>query len=81
MKACQSCCLSGLQPGISGAICQFGNIDPILKRRLADLGVTEGSKITVKRCCLWGGPILLECGGQLLGIRQKEAAKIEVSVS
>ncbi|RCX12493.1 ferrous iron transport protein A [Fontibacillus phaseoli] len=80
MTPCQ-CCLSGLQPGNSGSICRFGNIDPILKRRLADLGVAEGSNITVKRLCLWGGPILLECGGQLLGIRQKEAAKIEVLVS
>lgn len=80
MTPCQSC-LTSLQPGNSGLICRFGNIDPVLKRRLADLGVTKGSNITVKRCCLWGGPILLECDGQLLGIRHKEAAKIEVSVS
>lgn len=80
MTPCHSCLL-GLKPGVSGSICQFGNIDPILKRRLADLGIEEGSQITVKRYCLWGGPVLLECSGQLLGIRQKEAAKIEVAVS
>ncbi|WP_334073807.1 FeoA family protein [Paenibacillus sp. A14] len=70
-----------LKPGDSGTICQFGNIDPVLKRRLADLGISEGSAIQVKQYCLWGGPVVLECGGQLLGIRKKEAVHIEVAVS
>ncbi|WP_435921907.1 FeoA family protein [Paenibacillus sp. DYY-L-2] len=80
MSSCPNCLL-GLKPGKSAAISRFGNIDPILKRRLSDLGIAEGSRITVKRYCLWGGPVLLECDGQLLGIRQKEAAQIEVAVS
>ncbi|MNI98565.1 FeoA domain protein [compost metagenome] len=53
----------------------------MLKRRLADLGVAEGSSVSIKRRCPLGGPIMLECCGQLLGIRQKEAAQIEVYVS
>ncbi|MGG6312500.1 FeoA family protein [Paenibacillus macerans] len=80
MTSCR-CCLLGLKPGTECSITQIGNMDPILKRRLADLGILEGTSITVKRYCLWGGPVTLECGGQLLGIRQKEAAHIEVAVS
>ncbi|MEF2966936.1 FeoA family protein [Paenibacillus sp. M1] len=80
MTPCPNC-LSGLKPGDSCSIRQFGGIDPILKRRLNDLGIAEGSHITVKRFCLWGGPVLLEFDGQLIGIRHREAAKIEVAVS
>lgn len=75
-----NCCLLGLKPGITGAIKQIGDMDPVLKRRLSDLGVIEGSNIMVKRYCPWGGPVTLECKGQLLGIRQKEASFIEVTV-
>ncbi|MFD1178505.1 ferrous iron transport protein A [Paenibacillus puldeungensis] len=80
MELCQ-CCLIALKPGTKGSITQIGDMDPILKRRLADLGIQEGSSVTVKRYCPGGGPVTLECCGQLLGIRQKEAAYIEVSVS
>ncbi|MED4955212.1 FeoA family protein [Paenibacillus sp. FSL R5-0527] len=80
METCRFCLLR-LKPGASARVADFGKMDPILKRRLADLGIREGSRITVKRYCLLGGPVTLECGGQLLGIRQKEAANIEVMVS
>lgn len=80
MSACHNCLL-GLKPGISAEISHFGAIDPALKRRLADLGISIGSNITIKRYCPCGGPLMLECCGQLLGIRQKEAAEIKVAVS
>ncbi|WP_110933631.1 FeoA family protein [Paenibacillus bouchesdurhonensis] len=83
MYASDTCskCLLHLKPGASGCIQHFGNIDPMLKQRLADLGVTEGSYVTVKRYCPWGGPVTLESGGQLLGIRKQQASYIEVVVS
>ncbi|WMT39824.1 FeoA family protein [Paenibacillus sp. D2_2] len=80
MSDCQNCLL-GLRPGTSVEIRQFGSIDPTLKRRLADLGICVGSNITIKRYCPCGGPLMLECSGQLFGIRQKEAAQISVAVS
>lgn len=80
MSSCP-CCLLALKPGVEGSICHFGNIDPLLKRRLIDLGIGEGSNVIVKQFCPMGGPILLEYCGQLLGIRKKEAAQIEVLVS
>ncbi|AZS16707.1 FeoA family protein [Paenibacillus lutimineralis] len=80
MSDCQNCLL-GLRPGISAEIRHFGSIDPALKRRLTDLGISVGSNITIKRYCPCGGPLMLECSGQLFGIRQKEAAEIKVAVS
>ncbi|WP_019639371.1 FeoA family protein [Paenibacillus fonticola] len=74
-------CLLKLQPGESGCIRHFGHMDPILKQRLADLGVTEGADITIMRYSFWGGPVTLECGGQLIGIRKHQAAHIEVAIS
>lgn len=70
-----------LKPGHSAVISKLIHIDPMLRRRLADLGIHEGASITVKRYCLWGGPVLLEYRGQLLSIRRREAARIEVSGS
>lgn len=80
MAFCHSC-LVNLKPGESGTICRLGQMDPVLKRRLADLGISVGTAIQVKQYCLWGGPVMLECGGQLLGIRKKDAVHIEVAVS
>lgn len=80
MSSCP-CTLLGLKPGIKGSICHFGDIDPLVKRRLVDLGIAEGSNVIVKRFCPMGGPVLLEYCGQLLGIRKKEAAQIEVLIS
>lgn len=74
-------CLLKLEPGASGCIRNFGKMDTLLKQRLADLGVTEGARVTVKSYCPWGGPVTLESNGQLLGIRKQQASHIEVVIS
>ncbi|MNR44170.1 FeoA domain protein [compost metagenome] len=56
-------------------------MNPILRRRLADLGVSEGVMIRLKGKGPFLGPITLECNGQLFAIRRKEASRIEVNVS
>ncbi|MNJ02564.1 FeoA family protein [Paenibacillus graminis] len=56
-------------------------MNPILRRRLADLGVSEGVMIRLKGKGPFLGPITLECNGQLFAIRRKEASMIEVNVS
>ncbi|WP_376744628.1 FeoA family protein [Paenibacillus typhae] len=56
-------------------------MNPILRRRLADLGVSEGVMISLKGKGPFRGPITLECNGQLFAIRRKEASRIEVNVS
>lgn len=72
--------LIDLQPGSSGSIYAIKEMNPILRQRLYDLGVHEGSIVSMKQRGPFGGPITLECNGQLLGIRQKEAREIEVSL-
>ncbi|MCJ8013318.1 ferrous iron transport protein A [Paenibacillus sp. KQZ6P-2] len=76
----QSTPLLSLQPGATGSIYAIHDMNPILRRRLYDLGVHEGSVVSMKQRGPFGGPVTLECNGQLLGIRVKEARGIEVSV-
>lgn len=76
-----SCSLLRLQPGSTGNIHKIEGMNPILRRRLADLGVAEGVSICLKGKGPFLGPITLECNGQLFAIRRKEASMIEVSVS
>ncbi|MGA9288600.1 MAG: FeoA family protein [Anaerobacillus sp.] len=47
-------------------------LQPFVKRRLKDMGVFEGKEVRVLRYCPLGGPCLLECAGQRLGIRRKD---------
>ncbi|MBW4084019.1 ferrous iron transport protein A [Paenibacillus sp. S150] len=69
-----------LQPGSTGSIVRIEGMNPILRRRLADLGVSEGVRVRLKGKGPFLGPITLECNGQLFAIRRKEASKIEVNV-
>jgi ferrous iron transport protein A len=48
------------------------DLDPAVKRRLKELGVYEGKSVKVLRHCPFGGPCLLECSGQLFGLRKKD---------
>ncbi|MDQ0195129.1 FeoA family protein [Paenibacillus wynnii] len=75
------CSLLHLQPGTIGSIHKIDGMNPILRRRLADLGVSEGVLISLKGKGPFLGPITLECNGQLFAIRRKEASRIEVNVS
>lgn len=79
--ALSTCSLLKLQPGSTGLIHKIEGMNPILRRRLADLGVSEGATIGLKGKGPLLGPITLECNGQLFAIRRKEASRIEVNVS
>jgi ferrous iron transport protein A len=79
--ASASCSLLRLQPGSTGSIHRIEGMNPVLRRRLADLGVSEGANIRLKGKGPFLGPITLECNGQLFAIRRKEASRIEVDVS
>lgn len=72
--------LLNLKPGTTGSIYAIKEMNPILRQRLYDLGVHEGSTVSMKQRGPFGGPITLECNGQLFGIRLKEAKEIEVSI-
>ncbi|MFP4976345.1 ferrous iron transport protein A [Paenibacillus sp. CN-4] len=78
--AALSCPLLQLKPGSAGRILSIQGMSPILRRRLADLGVDEGVTVGLKQKGPLLGPITLECNGQLFAIRRKEAARIEVKL-
>ncbi|MCU6707957.1 ferrous iron transport protein A [Paenibacillus sp. J5C_2022] len=56
----------------------LSSINRLIRKRLNDMGVVEASELCYKCQMPFGGPLMLECNGQRLGIRYKEAACIEV---
>jgi len=71
--------LSDLNPGSRALIHDIGSVDDLLRRRLIDLGVMEGTEIVVRRSLPFGGPLTLEAGGQWIGLRRRDAACIQVT--
>ncbi|MCA1061789.1 ferrous iron transport protein A [Rossellomorea aquimaris] len=64
--------LSQIQRNETFHISDLTELHPFVKRRLKDMGVDKGSEVKVIRYCLFGGPCLLECSGQRVGIRRKD---------
>ncbi|MFE8696240.1 ferrous iron transport protein A [Cytobacillus sp. FJAT-53684] len=70
--------LGKLKKGEKARILDISRIDFFVRRRLLDLGITEGSEVSVKCFMPFGGPIMVEYCGQCIGIRRIEAIQIEV---
>jgi ferrous iron transport protein A len=70
--------LGKLKTGEKGRIMNIAGADKFVRRRLLDLGIAEGSEVCVKCILPFGGPVMLESCGQCIGIRRKEALRIEV---
>jgi ferrous iron transport protein A len=70
--------LGNLRKGEKGKIIDLSQVNRLVKRRLLDLGITEGSEVSVKNTMPFGGPLMLESSGQCIGIRKREALRIEV---
>lgn len=71
--------LSMLKPGESGKITAICAIGP-LRRRLMDMGVLVGEKVTVEKVAPLGDPIEVTIKNYNLSFRKKEAEGIEVEV-
>lgn len=67
-----------LKVGDKGKIINISRVGLLVQRRLLDLGFTEGTEVCVKCVMPFGGPIMIESCGQCIGIRRKEADRIEV---
>jgi ferrous iron transport protein A len=67
-----------LLEGKAGSIVDLSHVDETLKHRLLHVGVFEGCPIKLKCLMPFGGPCMVECQGQLLGIRRCDAEKIKV---
>ncbi|KJD47378.1 ferrous iron transport protein A [Paenibacillus sp. NRS-1782] len=73
-------CISLLRtpPGQPVRLQSLASLHPSLRRRLTDMGIDEGSIIRLKKISLLGGPIVIECNGQLVGLRQNQVKQLEV---
>ncbi|MEX1029487.1 MAG: FeoA family protein [Paenibacillaceae bacterium] len=67
-----------LQPGNTFYVKDLSSVDPLVRRRLCDMGVIEECLLRFKGSMPFGGPFMFECNGQRIGLRRKEAAYIEV---
>ena len=74
----KSTTLYDLSPGQSGVIRSVGNHSGAVKRRLIDMGLTPGTKITVNKIAPLGDPLEVSLRGYVLTIRKEEAAKLTV---
>ncbi|WCK55708.1 FeoA family protein [Aneurinibacillus sp. Ricciae_BoGa-3] len=70
--------LTDVKPGSKAKIIDTQLVSDMVRRRLIDLGIMEGSIISIKRMLPFGGPCALEASGQWIGIRRCEAKKIQV---
>ncbi|WP_034726086.1 FeoA family protein [Calidifontibacillus oryziterrae] len=70
--------LSDLKQGEKAKIKDFSTVSTLVKRRLIDMGISEGSEICLKCNMPFGGPCMIETLGQCVGLRRNEAATIRV---
>lgn len=67
--------LNDLKRNETGVITEI-RLDGLMKRRLIDMGVTTGAKITMLRTAPTGDPVEFYILGYSLSLRKKEAGKI-----
>lgn len=65
-----------LQPGESGVVLRLNCPKGALRRRIIDMGITPGVRVTVLRFAPFGDPIALCVRGYELSIRRSEAGEI-----
>ena len=70
--------LGQLKKGEKARIIDISHTDQLVRRRLLDLGITEGTEVCIKCFMPFGGPLMVESCGQCVGIRRKEAIRIVV---
>lgn len=69
--------LNDIKAGSSAIVTKIGSLGS-LKRRLIDMGITPGVKITVRKVAPLGDPIEIRLRGYELSIRRSEAINIAV---
>ncbi len=71
--------LDQLRPGQSGKISKLGG-EGAIRRRLLDMGLTNGTSIEMIRRSPLGDPVEYQVRGYRLSLRKTEAIAIEVEV-
>ncbi len=70
--------LHDLSPGQDGIILSVGSHSGAVKRRLVDMGLTPGTRITVKKIAPFGDPIEVRVRGYELSLRKSDALHIRI---
>ncbi len=75
------CNLSELQIGQRGKVISLENENKELRRRLLDMGITQGVVVEIKKIAPFGDPIDVLVRGYELCIRKAEMKYINVEVT
>lgn len=80
LKAGDHAKLSNLKKGQKAKVVLLNTSDKSLRRRLMDMGITEGVQIKIKKIAPLGDPIDIELRGYELCIRKVDLSTIDVEV-
>ncbi|MCR3905532.1 MAG: ferrous iron transport protein A [Tenericutes bacterium] len=72
--------LSNLRKGQKAKVVFLNTEDKALRRRLLDMGITEGVQVKVKKIAPLGDPIDIELRGYELCLRKRDLSLIDVEV-
>lgn len=70
--------LANVNKGEKVTIKDLSEIDHLIKRRLLDMGIFEGTEVNVLSKMPFGGPIMIESNGNRIAIRKIDLNRIEV---
>ena len=70
--------LSELRKGDKVKVVEINTSNESLKRRMLDMGITNGVEILIKKIAPLGDPLCLELRGYELCLRKKDLSGIEV---
>lgn len=73
--------LTELTPGLTAVIKDITSVSGLLKQRLIDLGIMEGTPVSIRQVLPFGGPITVEASGQWIGLRRSDAGHIKVELA
>ena len=73
-------CLDQLIIGQNAIVTNIGSSNQIFRRRLLDMGITKGTKVTIKKVSPLGDPIDILVRGYELCLRRDDLKTIKVEV-
>lgn len=76
----EKCNLAELQVGQTAKVLKLNEEDKAIRRHLLDMGVTRGTKITIKKIAPMGDPIDIQLRDYELCLRKEDLRKIDVEV-
>jgi len=71
--------LSDLKKGDRGEVVSINNSSDSLKRRMLDMGITNGAEVMIKKIAPLGDPVCIELRGYELCLRKSDLSSVEVN--